>query len=71
MHSVFSYLLFGISNTLALDIMFVLAESLLYCAENFSYYAGIMLYAFQPLLCLKLCWHNRLKPTPMVKFYLK
>ena len=22
-----------------------------------------MLYAFQPLLCLKLCWHNRLKPT--------
>ena len=21
-----------------------------------------MLYAFQPLLCLKLCWHNRLKP---------
>ena len=23
-----------------------------------------MLYAFQPLLCLKLCWHNRLKPNP-------
>ena len=23
-----------------------------------------MLYAFQPLLCLKLCWHNRLKPKP-------
>ena len=22
-----------------------------------------MLYAFQPLLCLKLCWHNRLKPN--------
>ena len=22
-----------------------------------------MLYAFQPLLCLKLCWHNRLKPS--------
>ena len=37
-------------------------RSFLYYAENFCYYAGIMLYAFQPLLCLKLCWHNRLKP---------
>ena len=26
-----------------------------------------MLYAFQPLLCLKLCWHNRLKPNPEEK----
>ena len=30
-------------------------------AGNFPYYAGIMLYAFQPVLCLKLCWHNRLR----------
>ena len=45
--------------------MFVLAEiptSFLYYAGNFSYYAGIMLYAFDPLLCLKLYQHNRLKP---------
>ena len=28
-----------------------------------NYYADIMLYAFQPLLCLKLCRHNRLKPN--------
>ena len=26
-------------------------------------YAGIMLYAFQPLLCLKLCRHNRRRPN--------
>ena len=35
----------------------------LYYAGNFSYYAGIMLYAFQPLLCLKLCRHNRRRPS--------
>ena len=29
----------------------------------FAYYAGIMLNAFTSLLCSKLCWHNRLKPT--------
>ena len=28
---------------------------------NFAYSAGIMLNAFALLLCLKLCWHNRLK----------
>ena len=28
-----------------------------------------MLYAFQPLLCLKLCWHNRLKPKPWTLSY--
>ena len=30
---------------------------------NFAYYAGIMLNAFTTLLCSKLCWHDRLKPT--------
>ena len=29
----------------------------------FAYYAGITLNAFTTLLCSKLCWHNRLKPT--------
>ena len=29
----------------------------------YQYYAGIMLNAFATLLCSKLCWHNRLKPT--------
>ena len=38
-------------------------RSFLYYAGNFSYYAGIMLYAFQPLLCLELCQHNQLQPT--------
>ena len=32
---------------------------------NGPYYAGIMLDAFSYLLCSKLCWHNRLVPTPM------
>ena len=36
---------------------------LLQFVENISYYAGIMLNAFNDLLCLKLCWHNRLVPT--------
>ena len=31
--------------------------------QNISYYAGIMLNAFNHLLCSKLCWHNRLVPT--------
>ena len=33
-------------------------------------YAGIMLNAFATPLYSKLCWHNRLKPTPdgYVKF---
>ena len=30
---------------------------------SFAYYAGIMLNAFTTLLCSKICWHNRLKPT--------
>ena len=64
MHSVYTYSLFGIPNRSAFDFMFVLAEIFYkFHAGNFSYYAGIMLHAFQPLLCLKLCWHNRLKPT--------
>ena len=29
----------------------------------FSYYVGFMLNAFTTLLCSKLRWHNRLKPT--------
>ena len=29
-----------------------------------AYYAGIMLDAFSYLICLTLCWHNRLVPTP-------
>ena len=29
----------------------------------FAYYASIMLNAFTTLLCSKLCWHNRHKPT--------
>ena len=46
--------------------MFVLADIFIcffYYVGNFSYYAGIMLYTFQPLLCLKLCWYNQLKPS--------
>ena len=38
-------------------------RSFLYYAGNFSYYAGVMLYTFQPLLFLKLCRHNWLKPN--------
>ena len=30
---------------------------------NPTYYAGIMLNAFDNLLCLTLCWHNRPGPT--------
>ena len=30
---------------------------------NLSYYASIMLDAFQDLLCSKLCWHNRPGPN--------
>ena len=30
---------------------------------NITYYASIMLNAFSDLLCLKLCWHNRLVPN--------
>ena len=48
-----------------IDFMFVLVEisskfPLLYYVLEIS---PIMLHAFQPLLCLKLCWHNRLKPN--------
>ena len=31
-------------------------------AGNFPYYVGVMLYAFQLLLCLKLCRHNQHRP---------
>ena len=34
--------------------------------KNISYYAGIMLNAFNDLLCSKLCWHNRLVPSPTI-----
>ena len=34
-----------------------------YYAGNFPYYAGIMLYASQPLLCLKSCQHNQQRPN--------
>ena len=50
----------------AISIQFVVAEiswKFPFYARNFSYYAGIMLYAFQPLLCLKLCRHNQHKPN--------
>ena len=30
---------------------------------NLSYYASIMLDAFKDLLCSKLCWHNRPRPS--------
>ena len=65
-HSAFSYLLFGIPNRSAIDFMFVVVEiptSFLYYAGNFFYDAGIMLYTFQPLLCLKLCRRNWFKPS--------
>ena len=71
-HSVFSYSLFGFLNRSALDFVFLqlkFPRSFLYYAGNFSYYAGIILYAFQPLLCLKLCQHNWLKPTTGPLYY--
>ena len=40
-----------------------IAEIYPYYAGNFSYYVSIMLYAFQPLLYLKLCWHNQRRPS--------
>ena len=64
----------GIPNRSAFDhdFMFVLAEisskfPLLYYVLEISpiMHAGIMLHAFQPLLCLKsLCQHNRLELKP-------
>ena len=65
-HSLFGYSLIGILNRSALDFMFVQLKyprSFLHYAGNFSDYSDIMFYAFQPLLCLKLCQHNWLKPT--------
>ena len=49
MYSLFNYLLFGILNRSALNFVFVVAEISQispYYARIFSYYAGIMLYAF-------------------------
>ena len=43
-------------------------RSFLYYAENCPYYTGIMFFALQPLLCLKLCQHSRCKPTYRCKF---
>ena len=67
-HSVLSYLLFGIPNRLALDLVFVLAEKFLELSSimleiSLIMLALYMLNAFHPLLCLKLCWHNQLKPS--------
>ena len=36
-------------------------------AIYFAYCAGIIVIAFAFLLCSKLCWHNRLKPSTRVK----
>ena len=60
--SVYSYSSFGVPNRSALDFMFFqlkFPRSFLYYAEISPYYADIMLYAFQPLLCP----HNRFKPN--------
>ena len=35
--------------------------------DNFAYYAGNMLNAFAILLCSKLFWHNKLKPTAIAR----
>ena len=38
----------------------------LHCMDiklNLSYFASIMLDAFEDLLCSKLCWHNRPGPN--------
>ena len=57
------YLEFQTSQPLTLYLLQLkFPISFLHYAGFFSYYAGIMLYAFYPLLCLKLCWHNRRKP---------
>ena len=68
----FSYLSSEIPNKSALDFMFVIAKylgSFSSYAENCPYwYTGIMFFAFQPLLCLKLCQHSRCKPTYRCKF---
>ena len=37
--------------------------------SNFAYYAGIILNAFTTLLCSKLCWRNRLKPSHIANVY--
>ena len=50
--------------TVNLSMNFVLAKiSYKFPLLCWKFLIIIMLYAFQPLLCLKLCWHNRLKPT--------
>ena len=46
-----------------MDVQLEYINHLLRFFTNLSYYAGIMLNAFSDLLCLKLCWHNRLVPS--------
>ena len=43
--------------------MYLYQFYLLFTMAIFAYYAGIMLNALATLLCSKLCWHNRLKPS--------
>ena len=43
-------------------------KHLLLFFTNISHYTGIMLNAFSDLLCLKLCWHNRLVPSDNMSY---
>ena len=62
--ALFTYLLSGIPNRSALDFVYIVACLMSIMIEIcLIIYAGIMLYAFQPLLCQKLCCHNCLKPS--------
>ena len=49
------------SQTMTVQLEYI--NHLLQFFNNISYCAGIMLNAFNHLLCSKLCWHNRLVPT--------
>ena len=64
------YLEFQTSQLFAFWLKYA-GSSIPYYAGKFPYYAGIMLYAFQPLLCLKLCWHNRHRPSASGKYTYK
>ena len=49
------YLKFQIDQPLTLCLLWMkFPRSFLYYAGNFCYYTGIILYAFQPVLCLKI-----------------
>ena len=51
------------SYTMTVQLEYI--KHLLQFFKNISYHsAGIMLNAFSDLLCSKLCWHNRLIPSP-------